>query len=46
VKKLKGDCVSEDEIKDAEGRIQTITDKHIEKVDQLLVAKEKEIMTV
>lgn len=46
VKKLKADGVSEDEIKDAEARIQTITDKHIEKVDHLLVAKEKEIMTV
>ncbi|MBI3233488.1 MAG: ribosome recycling factor [Bacteroidetes bacterium] len=45
-KKLKADSISEDEIKDAEAKIQVITDKHIEKVDQLLSSKEKEIMTV
>ncbi len=45
-KKLKADNVSEDDIKDCEAKIQIITDKHIEKVDQMLVSKEKEIMTV
>lgn len=45
-KKLKAENVSEDDIKDAEAKIQIITDKHIEKVDHLLSAKEKEIMTV
>jgi len=38
--------LSEDLEKDAEGEVQKIHDKYIKKVDELLVAKEKEIMTV
>ncbi|MGH8646068.1 MAG: ribosome recycling factor [Gammaproteobacteria bacterium] len=36
--------ISEDEEKDAEGRIQKLTDEHIKKVDELLETKEKELM--
>ena len=36
----------EDEEKDAEAVIQKIHDKYIKKIDDLSVAKEKEIMTV
>jgi ribosome recycling factor len=38
--------VSEDAIKTAEADIQKLTDSFIAKVDQHLVVKEKEIMTV
>ena len=44
LKKLKG--VSEDDIKDAEGTVQKLTDEYIEKIDALLKKKEAEIMTV
>ena len=40
------DGLSEDIEKDAEGDMQKMHDKFIKKVDELLVAKEKEIMTV
>lgn len=46
VKKLQKDGLSEDAAKDAEGRIQGITDKHIAMVDQHCKDKEKEIMTI
>lgn len=46
LKGLKSDGVSEDLIKDAEGNVQDLTNKFSAKVDALLVAKEKEIMTV
>jgi ribosome recycling factor len=46
VKKLQKDGLSEDAAKDAEGRIQGLTDKHIEKVDEACKEREKEIMTV
>lgn len=46
IKKLQKDGVPEDMVKDGEGRVQQITDKMIAKVDELLVVKEKEIMTV
>jgi len=46
VKKLQKDGLSEDIAKDAEGRIQGITDKNILLVDQHCKDKEKEIMTV
>lgn len=46
VKKLQKDGLSEDVAKDAEKRIQEITDKHIALVDQHCKDKEKEIMTV
>ena len=40
------DGVSEDLIKDAETKVQNMTDSHVKKIDQLLEAKEKDIMTV
>lgn len=46
VKKLQKDGLSEDAVKEAEGRIQAITDKKIIEVDQVCGAKEKELMTV
>jgi len=46
VKKLQKDGLSEDIAKDAETRIQGITDKYIALVDQHCKDKEKEIMTV
>ncbi len=44
VKKLKG--LPEDEGKDAEGKIQILTDQYVTKCDKHLESKEKEIMTV
>ena len=38
--------LSEDEARRAEQRIQDLTDKHVEKIDSLLAAKEQEVMTV
>lgn len=38
--------ISEDEKKAVEAEIQKLTDAHIEKIDKILAAKEKEIMTV
>ncbi len=38
--------LSEDEIKRAQDEIQTLTDKYIEMIDELLAAKEREIMEV
>jgi ribosome recycling factor len=46
VKKLQKDGLSEDAAKDAENRIQAITDKEIIQVDQVCKDKEKEIMTI
>ncbi len=46
LKKLKKDGVAEDEIKEAEEKIQKITDQYIAKVDEILAAKEKEILTI
>ena len=46
IKKLQKDGLSEDATKDAEGRIQGITDKFISLIDQHCKDKEKEIMTV
>ena len=45
-KKLKGTEISEDGIKDLEDELQKITDKYIEKIDKMVEAKSKEIMTV
>lgn len=45
-KKVKSESLSEDARYEAEEEIQQITDKHTEKVDELLEKKEKEIMTV
>lgn len=46
LKKLEKDGVPEDNTKKAEERLQKLTDSFIEKVDDMLAKKEKEIMTV
>ncbi|MFZ9754682.1 MAG: ribosome recycling factor [Bacteroidia bacterium] len=46
IKKLKNDGLSEDEAKVAEADIQKMVDGFIKKTEDLLVGKEKEIMTV
>lgn len=46
LKKLEGDGVSEDQVKDAEGEVQKLTDKHTTELDNLIAAKEKDIMTI
>lgn len=46
IKKLKGESVSDDEIKTGEAEVQKITDAYIVKVDKHAEAKEKDIMTV
>lgn len=46
IKKLQKDGLSEDEAKDAESRIQGLTDKYITLVDTVCQEKEKEIMTI
>ncbi len=45
-KKLKKDGLSEDDAKDAEADIHKTHEDYIRKVDTLVIAKEKEIMTV
>jgi ribosome recycling factor len=44
--KLKAKLVSQDDERRAEAEVQKLTDKHIGDVDQLLAAKEKEVMQV
>jgi len=46
LKQLQKDGTSEDLIKDAESNVQNITNDYSSKIDTILVAKEKEIMTV
>lgn len=46
VKKLKNDGLPEDMAKDTEDSIQELTNKYSSKVDSLVEAKEKDIMTV
>ena len=46
LKKAIKDGLSEDNEKDAENELQKIHDKYIKRVDDLLAAKNKEIMTV
>jgi ribosome recycling factor len=46
VKSLQKDGLSEDEAKDAELNIQSLTDRYIQLVDKHLAAKEKEIMSI
>lgn len=46
LKRLQKEGVSEDEIKDAESRVQKQLDGIITKIDQMIADKEKEIMTV
>ena len=43
---LKEKLVSQDDERRAEGEVQKLTDKHVAEVDQLLAAKEKEVMQV
>lgn len=46
VKKLQKDGLSEDEAKDAESKVQKQLDQLIQKIDSMIVDKEKEIMTI
>ena len=46
LRKLLKESVSEDLVKDAEGKVQVLTDKHIKKIDEVLETKEKDIMTI
>lgn len=46
IKKLKNDGLSEDMAKDAEDRVQKVTDDYTTKVDKMIEAKERDIMTV
>ena len=46
IKKLQKDGLSEDEAKVAEDRVQKMVDGYIVKTDQLVVDKEKDIMTI
>ena len=46
IKKLKGEGVSEDDIKSSEDRIQKMTDGFISKIDVIFADKEKDIMSV
>ncbi len=46
IKKLEKEGLSEDLAKNTEADIQNMTDIHIKKIDEMLVVKEKEIMTV
>jgi ribosome recycling factor len=43
---MQKDGLPEDLAKDCEAKVQQFTDNHIHKVDELIVVKEKEIMTV
>lgn len=46
LKKAVKDGLAEDAQKDAEARLQKVHDKFIKKIDEMIAAKEKEIMTV
>lgn len=46
IKSLKNEGLSEDQVKDAEDSIQKLTDKFITKIDDLVAAKEVDIMKV
>lgn len=46
VKKLQKDGLPQDEAKDAETKIQNLTDQYVTKIDKHIEQKEKEIMTV
>ena len=41
-----GADISEDQEKDARDQIQKLTDEHVKKIDELLEAKEREVMEV
>ncbi|GAA3949011.1 ribosome recycling factor [Hymenobacter algoricola] len=46
LRKLLKDGAAEDAVKDAEAKVQKITDSYINKVDELMSKKETEIMTI
>ncbi len=46
IKKLEKEGLSEDDAKKAEDEVQKLTDTHSEKVEQIVKAKEEEIMTI
>ncbi|TPE44841.1 ribosome recycling factor [Pontibacter mangrovi] len=46
LKKLQKEGTSEDAVRDAEAKVQKLTDAHIVKMDELLAKKEGEIMTI
>lgn len=46
IKELKNEGLSEDLAKSAEGEIQEVTDNYVKKIDELIDAKEKDIMTI
>ena len=46
IRKATKEGVSEDDGKETEGAIQKLHDKYLKKIDEVLAAKEKEIMTV
>jgi ribosome recycling factor len=46
VKDLKNDGLSEDMTKDAEGRVQEITDAYTKRIDDMFELKETDIMTI
>ena len=46
LKQLQKDGLPEDEEKNGEAEVQKLTDEYIEKVDKIIEAKEKDIMTV
>ncbi len=46
LKQLQKDGASEDAVKNAEGKVQDMTNAYIKKVEELLSAKEQDIMTV
>jgi ribosome recycling factor len=43
---LKEKMIGEDEERRAEGDIQVITDKHVAQIDEILAAKEAELMEI
>ena len=43
---LKSKEISEDDEKSFEKKVQTFTDNHIKKIDEKIISKEKEIMTI
>lgn len=45
-KNKKNGTITEDDLRNAENQIQKLTDKKIEKIDEILAVKEKEIMSV
>lgn len=46
IKELKNEGLSEDDMKSAEEKIQGVTDTYTKKIDEIIEAKEKDIMTI